>query len=153
VLLAVALIASNGLGNASLEYLNYPTKVIIRSCKLIPVMGAGMCFGARSYPPLEYGAALLLVLGTVLFNLADVGTSPRFHLLGAPVAVVVLAAWLTRAGVLLCSASVLFDAVFSNLQELLLQRHRAPIPELVCDSDLFAGCAPNFANGCCLFCD
>jgi len=50
------MLASNGLGNSSLAYLNYPTKVpffhsivviysdqvIIRSCKLIPVMLAGV---------------------------------------------------------------------------------------------------------------
>ena len=31
-----------GFSNASLEYLNYPTQVIFKSCKLIPVLIGGI---------------------------------------------------------------------------------------------------------------
>ena len=41
-LLAILTIATMGLSNTSLGYLNYPTQVIFKSSKLIPVMIGGV---------------------------------------------------------------------------------------------------------------
>lgn len=41
-LLSLLTIATMGLSNASLGYLNYPTQVIFKSSKLIPVMIGGI---------------------------------------------------------------------------------------------------------------
>ncbi|CAM9610481.1 unnamed protein product, partial [Choristocarpus tenellus] len=38
ILLACCLGVSSSLSNIALNYINYPTKVIFRSCKLIPTM-------------------------------------------------------------------------------------------------------------------
>jgi hypothetical protein len=42
VLLSTLLLFTTGLGNASMAYLNYPTKVILRSAKVIPAMICGL---------------------------------------------------------------------------------------------------------------
>lgn len=41
-LLAFLTVATMGLSNASLGYLNYPTQVIFKCCKLIPVLIGGI---------------------------------------------------------------------------------------------------------------
>ncbi len=41
-LIAFLTVSTMGLSNTSLGYLNYPTQVIFKSCKLIPVMLGGM---------------------------------------------------------------------------------------------------------------
>ena len=40
--IAFLTVATIGLSNTSLGYLNYPTQVIFKSCKLIPVMVGGV---------------------------------------------------------------------------------------------------------------
>jgi len=42
MLLAVLTVATMGLSNSSLGYLNYPTQVIFKCCKLIPVLVGGI---------------------------------------------------------------------------------------------------------------
>lgn len=42
LLLALLTVATMGLSNASLGYLNYPTQVIFKCCKLIPVLIGGI---------------------------------------------------------------------------------------------------------------
>ena len=41
-LIAFLTVATMGLSNSSLGYLNYPTQVIFKSCKLIPVLVGGI---------------------------------------------------------------------------------------------------------------
>ena len=40
--LAILTVATMGLSNASVPYLNYPTQVMFKSCKLIPVLIGGI---------------------------------------------------------------------------------------------------------------
>jgi len=42
ILLAFLSVATMGLSNTSVGYLNYPTQVIFKCCKLIPVMIGGV---------------------------------------------------------------------------------------------------------------
>merc|ERR1719171_1465075 len=53
--------------NWSLKYLNYPTRVLFKSSKLLPTMAAGTIMQGRRYSALEYLAASGLVGGIVLF--------------------------------------------------------------------------------------
>lgn len=58
-----------GLSNASLGYLNYPTQVIFKCCKLIPVLIGGILIQQKRYGPLDFIAALLMCVGLTLFIL------------------------------------------------------------------------------------
>ena len=57
--------------NWSLKFLNYPTRVLFKSSKLVPTMVMGSVMQGRWYSLLEYVAALGLVLGILLFTLGD----------------------------------------------------------------------------------
>lgn len=65
------------------------------------VMGAFIPGLRRKYPFHEYVSAIMLVIGLVIFTLADANTSPNFSFLGV---------------VMVCGALVL-DAFLGNLQE------------------------------------
>jgi len=68
--------------NWSLEYLNYATRVVFKSSKLLPTMIVGTLMQGRWYSVLEYVAAGGLVCGIVLFTLGDAAVFPAFHPIG-----------------------------------------------------------------------
>uniref|UniRef100_UPI00398EC81F solute carrier family 35 member B1 n=1 Tax=Pristiophorus japonicus TaxID=55135 RepID=UPI00398EC81F len=53
--------------NSALQYVNYPTQVLGKSCKPIPVMFLGVIIGRKRYPLAKYLCVLLIVLGVALF--------------------------------------------------------------------------------------
>ena len=55
----------------SLQYLNYPTQVIFKSCKLIPVLIGGILIQRKRKGMLDFVAAIVMSLGLALFILAD----------------------------------------------------------------------------------
>nr|KJB24484.1 hypothetical protein B456_004G156100 [Gossypium raimondii] len=65
------------------------------------VMGAFIPGLRRKYPPHEYVSAILLVLGLVLFSLADAQTSPSFSVIG----------------VIMVIGALVMDSFLGNLQE------------------------------------
>ena len=67
--LSVLTLAGMYFTNWSLKYLNYPTRVLFKSSKLLPTMVVGTLMQGRWYSLLEYVAAAGLVLGIVLFTL------------------------------------------------------------------------------------
>jgi len=65
------------------------------------VMGAFIPGLRRKYPPHEYVSAVLLVVGLILFTLADAHTSPNFSVVG----------------VVMVSGALVMDSFLGNLQE------------------------------------
>jgi adenosine 3'-phospho 5'-phosphosulfate transporter B3 len=65
------------------------------------LMGAFIPGLRRKYPVHEYISALLLVIGLILFTLADAQTSPNFSIIG----------------VLMISGALIMDSLMGNLQE------------------------------------
>ncbi|THG10633.1 hypothetical protein TEA_024601 [Camellia sinensis var. sinensis] len=111
VKLSVVLMGSNGLTKVVKTWLNKlevmgSSLESITSCimpKVLPVMimGAFIPGLRRKYPPHEYISAVLLVVGLILFTLADAQTSPNFSVIG----------------VLMVSGALVMDAFLGNLQE------------------------------------
>ncbi|XP_059444850.1 UDP-galactose/UDP-glucose transporter 4-like [Corylus avellana] len=103
VKLSAVLMGSHGLTKGSLAFLNYPAQIMFKSTKVLPVMimGAFIPGLRRKYPLHEYISAMLLVLGLILFTLADAQTSPNFSIFG----------------VLMISGALIMDAFLGNLQE------------------------------------
>lgn len=66
-----AMIASN----KSLEYINYPTQVLGKSVKPIPVMILGVLLARKRYPAAKYLCVLLIVTGVALFMYKDKKTN------------------------------------------------------------------------------
>uniref|UniRef100_A0A6I8RNP7 Solute carrier family 35 member B1 n=1 Tax=Xenopus tropicalis TaxID=8364 RepID=A0A6I8RNP7_XENTR len=53
--------------NSALQFVNYPTQVLGKSCKPIPVMLLGVTLLRKKYPLSKYLCVLLIVLGVALF--------------------------------------------------------------------------------------
>lgn len=68
--------------NKALQYINYPTQVLGKSCKPIPVMILGALLANKRYPLIKYLCVLLIVLGVALFLYKDKKTTaahqPKF---------------------------------------------------------------------------
>merc|ERR1712179_337969 len=57
--------------NKALLWVNYPTQVVGKSCKPIPVLILGVLIGRKSYPLLKYLFILMIVTGVALFMYKD----------------------------------------------------------------------------------
>ncbi|KAK1374782.1 UDP-galactose/UDP-glucose transporter 2-like [Heracleum sosnowskyi] len=103
VKLSAVLMGSHGLTKGSLAFLNYPAQIMFKSTKVLPVMMMGAFIPGlrRKYPLREYISALLLVVGLIIFTLADANTSPNFSVIG----------------VVMVSSALVMDAFLGNLQE------------------------------------
>lgn len=104
-LLTLCLMASSGLSNMSLNYINFATKVVFRSCKLIPTMVIASFIHRKVFNVLEYICAAAVCAGLIMFAAAESELSPSFH----PI------------GLVLVSGSVCADAFLPNAQERLFK--------------------------------
>ena len=59
------------LTNWALNYLNYATRIMFKSSKVVPTMIVGTFIQGRRYTIAEYAAAGVLVLGIILFTIGD----------------------------------------------------------------------------------
>lgn len=68
-LLAFLTLGTMGLSNSSLGYLNYPTQVIFKCCKLVPVMIGSILIQKKQHGALDFLAAIFMCVGLTLFTL------------------------------------------------------------------------------------
>lgn len=103
VKLSAVLMGSHGLTKGSLAFLNYPAQLMFKSTKVLPVMVMGAFIPGlrRKYPIHEYISAVLLVVGLIIFTLADAQTSPNFSIIG----------------VAMVSSALVMDSFVGNFQE------------------------------------
>ncbi|XP_025109309.1 adenosine 3'-phospho 5'-phosphosulfate transporter 2-like isoform X2 [Pomacea canaliculata] len=104
LLLAFLTVATMGLSNTSVGYLNYPTQVIFKCCKLIPVLIGGILIQGKRFSLYDVAACLCMSLGLILFTLADSTVQPNFNL---------------------------YDGAIGNVQEKTLKQYGASNTEMV----------------------
>ncbi|XP_069880700.1 adenosine 3'-phospho 5'-phosphosulfate transporter 2 isoform X2 [Dipodomys merriami] len=114
MIIAFLTVGTMGLSNTSLGYLNYPTQVIFKCCKLIPVMIGGVFIQGKRYNIADVSAAVCMSLGLIWFTLADSTIAPNFNL----------------TGVMLISLALCADAVIGNVQEKAMKLHNASNSEM-----------------------
>ncbi|KAJ6664478.1 hypothetical protein lerEdw1_007135 [Lerista edwardsae] len=115
MIIAFLTVGTMGLSNTSLGYLNYPTQVIFKCCKLIPVMIGGVFIQGKRYNIADVSAAICMSLGLIWFTLADSTITPNFNL----------------TGVVLISLALCADAVIGNVQEKAMKLHNGSNSEMV----------------------
>jgi UDP-galactose transporter B1 len=54
--------------NEALRYVSYPTQVLGKSCKMVPVMAGGIVLGGKRYSLIEYLQVLTITAGVCIFN-------------------------------------------------------------------------------------
>ncbi|OWA50435.1 Adenosine 3'-phospho 5'-phosphosulfate transporter 2 [Hypsibius exemplaris] len=107
--------ATIGLSNVSLAYLNYPTQVVFKCCKLIPVLIGGVLIQGKRYTILDVSAAVCMSIGLIFFVLADNLVQPSFNFTGIVLVILALTA----------------DAAIGNIQEKAVKLFHGPTLEVV----------------------
>jgi solute carrier family 35 (adenosine 3'-phospho 5'-phosphosulfate transporter), member B3 len=85
MMLCFCLLISSATSNIALAYINYPTKVVFRSCKLIPTMLIAMWYNKKHVHWFEFMFGSFISLGMILFAMADFHVSPNFDIFGTKV--------------------------------------------------------------------
>jgi len=88
--------------NEALRFVSYPTQVLGKSCKMVPVMAGGILLGGKRYSASEYAQVVLVTLGVCVFNFG--GKSKKG---GSD----------SSYGLLLILLSLVMDAVTGGLQD------------------------------------
>ncbi|KAJ1412809.1 UAA transporter [Ochromonadaceae sp. CCMP2298] len=100
-MLCFCLLISSATSNIALSYINYPTKVVFRSCKLIPTMLIAVSYNKKKVQWFEFMWGSMISLGMVFFAVADFHVRPTFDFIG----------------IILVCISVIADAFLPNFQE------------------------------------
>merc|ERR1711904_56360 len=94
--------------NEALRFVSYPTQVLGKSCKMVPVMLGGIVLGGKSYSMIKYLQVVLVTLGVCVFNFGKSkkkgGSSDSSY------------------GLVLTIISLLLDAVTGGLQDKVKKR-------------------------------
>jgi adenosine 3'-phospho 5'-phosphosulfate transporter B3 len=111
------------LTNWAMEYLNYSTRIVAKSSKVVPTMLMGTLLQGKRYSAAEYASAGLLVVGVSMFCLGDVQMAPNFHV----------------QGLVLIAGALCADAGTSNFEEKRFFRIPDPVgqSEVIFYSSLF----------------
>jgi UDP-galactose transporter B1 len=118
-ILSVSYVGAMVASNSALAYITYPTQVLGKSAKPIPVLILGVVLGGKHYPAMKYLIVLLIVVGVAVFLYRDdsqkatneVHSWRLFHFLGL--------------GELLVFLSLTLDGVTGAIQERLRQSYDA----------------------------
>jgi UDP-galactose transporter B1 len=100
--------------NKALMWVNYPTQVVGKSCKPIPVLLLGVLIGRKRYPALKYLFILLIVIGVAMFMYKD----------GATAAVKEDSAGYLGFGEILLLVSLTCDGLTGAVQERMKSEHQ-----------------------------
>uniref|UniRef100_A0A1I8F0E1 Adenosine 3'-phospho 5'-phosphosulfate transporter 2 n=1 Tax=Wuchereria bancrofti TaxID=6293 RepID=A0A1I8F0E1_WUCBA len=113
--IATFTVGTMGFSNVAVGYLNYPTQVIFKCCKLIPVLIGGIIIQGKQYSCIDFIAACMMSFGLIIFILADSVVSPMFN----------------PFGYTMISIALFFDAIIGNIQEKSLHTYRASNNEMI----------------------
>lgn len=118
----VAMIASNH----ALQFIPYPTQVLGKSCKPIPVMLMGVLFARKRYPSAKYAYVLLIVIGCALFLYKDSKASSS------------ASAFQLGWGELLLLLSLTMDGTTGSIQERIRASHTTSANHMMLNMNLWS---------------
>lgn len=110
----------------ALKYVNFPTQVLAKSCKIIPVMLMGKIISRARFELYEYSTAILISLGMLAFLLG----SRSDHHLGSSVSSI--------TGIMLLVMYLVFDSFTSNWQGDLFKTYKMSSIQMMCGVNLFS---------------
>lgn len=114
----------------ALKYVNFPTQVLAKSCKIIPVMLMGRLVSRKRYEYYEYFTAFLISLGMGMFMIGSAEGKNREYTNSAGT--------LTATGLLLLSMYMIFDSFTANWQDNLFREYRMTPLQMMCGVNLFS---------------
>ena len=93
--------------NEALRYVSFPTQVLGKSCKMVPVMAGGIVLGGKRYSTIEYLQVVLITIGVCVFNFGGKSKGGGSD---------------SSYGLALIAVSLLMDAVTGGLQDKVKKR-------------------------------
>uniref|UniRef100_A0A6B2EIF5 Adenosine 3'-phospho 5'-phosphosulfate transporter 1 n=1 Tax=Phlebotomus kandelakii TaxID=1109342 RepID=A0A6B2EIF5_9DIPT len=109
----------------ALKFINFPTQVLAKSCKIIPVMIMGKIISKNKYEFYEYVTAALISMGMVFFMTGSADESKA-----SPVT--------TLTGIFLLTLYMIFDSFTSNWQGDLFATYGMTSIQMMCGINLFS---------------
>ncbi|XP_062427974.1 adenosine 3'-phospho 5'-phosphosulfate transporter 1 [Rhea pennata] len=98
----------------ALKYISFPTQVLAKASKVIPVMMMGKLVSRKSYEYWEYLTAALISVGVSMFLLSS---APNRH----------VSTVTTFSGIILLAGYIIFDSFTSNWQDALFTYKMSPV--------------------------
>lgn len=111
----------------ALKFVNFPTQVLAKSCKIIPVMLMGKIISRTKFEFYEYLTAFLISIGMLAFLL---GSKSDHHSTSSINAL---------TGILLLTMYLMFDSFTSNWQSDLFKNYSVSSIQMMCCVNLFSG--------------
>ncbi|XP_055642004.1 adenosine 3'-phospho 5'-phosphosulfate transporter 1 [Toxorhynchites rutilus septentrionalis] len=109
----------------ALKFVNFPTQVLAKSCKIIPVMIMGKIISRNKYEFYEYITAIMISVGMIFFLTGSTDESKT-------------TAVTTLTGVLLLTFYMVFDSFTSNWQGELFKTYSMSSIQMMCGVNLFS---------------
>lgn len=110
----------------ALKYVNFPTQVLAKSCKIIPVMLMGKIVSRTKFEFYEYLTAALISFGMLAFLL---GSKSDHHTVSSIT---------SMTGILLLTMYLMFDSFTSNWQSDLFKTYSMSSIQMMCGVNLFS---------------
>lgn len=117
---SIAMIATN----YSLHHVNFPTQVLVKSAKMIPIVVGGYIFFGKKYPFYDYVAVFLITFCLILFNFLKSGSTKQVEQ--------------TAFGLFLLSISLFCDGLTGPRQDKLLSKYHVHSINLMFFVNFFA---------------
>ena len=111
----------------ALKFVSFPTQVLAKASKVIPVMVMGKFVSKRTYPWHEYFTAGLLSVGVAFFLLAADPAAEREHTTET-----------TFAGVIILLGYMMFDSFTSNWQSELFRTYKVSSIQMMFGVNVFS---------------
>jgi len=111
--------------NRALLYVDYPTQVLAKSCKSIPVMFMGLLVFRKKYSLVKYACVIMVALGIALFMIQSGGHHKT-------------TVQTTTFGVCLLLGSLALDGLTGPFQDELIHTYKPSSPHLMFYSNLWA---------------
>ncbi|XP_022215921.2 adenosine 3'-phospho 5'-phosphosulfate transporter 1 isoform X2 [Drosophila obscura] len=109
----------------ALKFVNFPTQVLAKSCKIIPVMVMGKIMSKAKYESYEYATAVLISLGMIFFMSGSADSNKASGVT-------------TLTGVFLLSLYMVFDSFTANWQGSLFKSYGMTSLQMMCGVNLFS---------------
>uniref|UniRef100_A0A182PZS3 Adenosine 3'-phospho 5'-phosphosulfate transporter 1 n=1 Tax=Anopheles farauti TaxID=69004 RepID=A0A182PZS3_9DIPT len=109
----------------ALKFVNFPTQVLAKSSKIIPVMIMGKIISRNKYEFYEYLTAVMISVGMIFFLTGSTDESKS-------------TAMTTLTGVLLLTFYMIFDSFTSNWQDELFKSYSMSSIQMMCGVNLFS---------------
>ncbi|KAF7457418.1 putative UDP-galactose transporter [Cryptosporidium felis] len=125
LLTSLTYVAAMVLTNFSLGKVNYPTQVLVKSAKCVPIIVIGALYFRTKYPWYDYLAVVVITISLSLFNMMQIKTNK-------------VGTVQTLSGVSLLGVSLLCDGLTGPRQDKLIKKYKVSSNILMFYTNLFA---------------